>query len=81
MILPETHMREACLELSLEPPTIIATDGFRWTLGTVTDQFSRQMIKLERLLHTKTGRPIDLRLEAAEDRAKRMQRNVLNGGK
>lgn len=76
-ILPETHMKEACAELSIQVPQIITVEGFRWTLEQYLG-LGTQMIKLERILQSKTKRPIDLRLESLSDKNRRKQRNVLS---
>lgn len=75
----------ACHDLGLQPDVkLIASVGFRWILEYKQDQkypdFGRGMIRLERLLQERTGRPIDLRLESEEDKNKRMKRNKLWDG-
>ncbi len=74
----ELHLR-CCLDLGLQPlVTLIEVKGFRWTLEYTQSpnhpDFGNGMIKLERLLQERTGRPIDLRLEAKEDKNKRVER-------
>lgn len=54
----------------MDAPTLLARDGFRWILDDYPG-LGPNMIKLERLLHKKTGRPIDLRVATKEDRNKR----------
>lgn len=63
-----------CDELGLERARITDKDGFRWTIAYDNPWFSIQMLKLEKLLHEKTTRPIDLRSETAHDKNRRVER-------
>lgn len=67
-----SKLSDACNELDIATPGLISTDGFRWTLKEY-EGLGPHMIKLERLLHASTGRPIDLRLETISDGNKREQ--------
>lgn len=80
----EDHIRACCKELGLQEDikVIMVVNRWRWTLDYEQDpnkpDFSKNMIGLETMLHQKTGRPIDLRLEALSDKNRRKQRNVLS---
>lgn len=79
----QRSLKECCKLLGLqEDVKIIEVKGFRWTLEYAQSKdhpdFGRNMIKLERMLQLMEKRPIDLRLEAMEDKNKRKKRNVLN---
>lgn len=79
---PKECLDIALLELNLQPDIeLVEQKGFRWVLSYAQDpqfrDFGKAMIKLETLLQSITGRPIDLRLEAEADKNKREKRNVL----
>lgn len=65
-------LSDACTELGIETPGLVKVDGFRWTLAEY-EGLGPSMIKLERILHKTTGRPIDLRLEPLSDGNKRKE--------
>lgn len=74
----------ACKELGLQEDIELRDfNGLKWTLEYVQSSnhpdFSRNMIKLERMLQEKTGKPIDLRLQPKADKNKRFDRNYLRG--
>lgn len=79
----EGALASVCATLGLQEDVKIVEvkNKWRWTLEYVQSanhpEFSRNMIKIERLLQERLGRPIDLRLESEEDKNKRKQRNVL----
>lgn len=78
----QRSLSECCKLLGLqEDVKIIDIKSFRWVLEYEQSKdhpdFGRNMIKLERMLQLMEKRPIDLRLEAMEDRNKRKDRNVL----
>lgn len=73
-----------CAELGLQEDikVIMVQNRWRWTLEFEQSKnhpnFVLNMLKLERLLQERTKRPIDLRLEAEQDKMNRKKRNVLN---
>ncbi len=75
-------LSECCYDLHLQPEVrLIEVNGFRWNLEYEQNpnylDFAKNMIKLERMLQEKTGRPIDLRLDSEADKNKREKRNFL----
>lgn len=75
-------LKGGCYALGLQQDVqIVAIHGFRWTLdyeqSPIHPDFANNMIKLERLIQERTGRPVDLRLEAESDKNKRAKRNTL----
>lgn len=68
-----TALAVACTDLSIQPPTLIAVDRFRWTFED-TPGLGPKMIQLERKLQAMLNRPIDLRLESEKDKNKRVER-------
>lgn len=68
----KAELYDACTELSMETPELVEVAGFRWVLKDYPGLGPR-MIQLERLLHRKTGRPIDLRTQEISDGNKRKE--------
>ena len=66
----------ATAALGIEPVHLVRTDRFRWYVQDRAG-LGPEMIRLERELQTRTGRPIDLRLEPTADKNKRFDRNYL----
>lgn len=82
----EGWIKDACETIGLQTDikVIMVNNRWRWTLEYNQDpkkpDVGLNMIRLEIALQKATGRPIDLRLEAMEDKMKRKKRNVLTSG-
>lgn len=74
-----------CKTLGLQEDikVISVTNRWRWTLeynqSAEHPEFTKNMIRVERMLQERLGRPIDLRLESELDKNRRTQRNTLWG--
>lgn len=79
----ERLIQEALANIGVkqEIKVIMVQNRWRWTIEFESKDFYRHLLKLEKLLQERTGRPIDIRLESQEDKMRRKQRNVLSESK
>lgn len=84
MFAAQDYLIQACRFYKLQTDVKvveISPDKHRWTLEYVQEDgkpdFAHNMMKVEALLQKLLRMPIDLRLEAKEDKMKRKERNVL----
>lgn len=79
----ERAVHGVCVTLGLQEDVkvISITNRWRWTLeydqSPNHPDLATNLIKVERMLQERLGRPIDLRLESESDKNMRKQRNVL----
>lgn len=75
----QEYLDQACAEVGVLPVKIVSAKGLRWHVENPYPDFYKEILKIERLLHKKTGKPIDLRLDEKKDKNKRFDRNYLRG--
>lgn len=79
-------LKRGCEALGLQQDIqLIGVHGNKWVLdyeqSSLHPDFAENMIRLERWIQASSGRPIDLRLEAKEDKMNRKKRNILYDAK